>query len=56
MLFAFRQQLAAWLPDGTGFGSPALLGCSPTPGAAAKIGRALQAASLRGKRPGRTDP
>ncbi len=56
MIFTFRQQVAAWLPEGTGFGAPALLGGSPTPGAAAKIGRALHAASRRRKQEERTDP
>jgi hypothetical protein len=39
--FAFRQQIAAWMPDGTCLGSPGLLGRPATPGAAEKIGRAL---------------
>jgi hypothetical protein len=41
MFFAFRGQFAAWMPDGTCFGSEALLGTTATPGAAERIGRAL---------------
>jgi hypothetical protein len=41
MLFAFRQQIAAWMPDGTGLGPATLLGRPATPGAAEKIGHAL---------------
>jgi hypothetical protein len=48
--FAFRQQFAAWLPDGTCLGAPALL-CRPeTPGAAEAVGRALSDAWERGER------
>jgi hypothetical protein len=49
MFFAFRGQIAAWMPDGTCLGPAALTGHSPTPDAAAKIGRALQEASERGR-------
>lgn len=39
--FVFRQQVAAWMPDGTCWGAVALLGRPETPGAAARIGKAL---------------
>jgi hypothetical protein len=55
MVFAFRRRVAVWMPDGTCFGSPDLLGGAPTPGAADKIGRALKEASLRGMREARAD-
>jgi hypothetical protein len=42
--FAFRQQLAAWAPDGTRFGAEALLGGPPTPEADRILGRALRRA------------
>jgi hypothetical protein len=48
--FAFRQQLAAWMPDGTAHGPAALLGRPATPDAAAKIGQALLSAWERGAR------
>jgi hypothetical protein len=51
MFFAFRGQVAAWMPDGTYLGPTALTGHSPTPDAAAKIGRVLQEASERGRPP-----
>jgi hypothetical protein len=41
MFFAFRHQFAAWMPDGTRFGSPELFAGPPTPDAAERIGRAL---------------
>ncbi len=47
MVIVFRNKVAAWLPDGTRFGSPALLGCAPTPGAAEKIGQRVPAASCK---------
>jgi hypothetical protein len=50
MFFAFRQQVAAWMPDGTCLGPATLLGRPATPGAAEKIGRALCEAC----RPGRS--
>jgi hypothetical protein len=47
--FAFRRSFAAWMPDGTCLGPPALLGGPETPGAAEKIGRALREAEARGE-------
>jgi hypothetical protein len=43
MFFAFQNRFAAWMPDGTRFGDPELLGGPPTPGAAQAIARALRA-------------
>lgn len=40
-----RDLAAAWLPDGTRWGSPALLGSAPHPAAAQHIGLALQDAA-----------
>jgi hypothetical protein len=48
--FVFRQQAAAWLPDGTCWGAESLLGRPPTAGAADRIGKALSEAWRRGKR------
>jgi hypothetical protein len=48
--FVFRQQAAAWLPDGTRWGAEALLNRPQTPGAQAKIGKALIEAWRRGER------
>lgn len=48
--FAFRQAVAAWMPDGTCWGAEALLGRPPTAGAAERIGKALREASRRGER------
>jgi hypothetical protein len=47
MFFAFRQHVAAWMPDGTCFGAVALLGRPATPGAAETIGKALRDACER---------
>jgi hypothetical protein len=47
--FAFRHQLAAWMPDGTCLGPPDLLGRAPTPDAAEKIGQALRTAWQQGE-------
>lgn len=47
--FAFRQSLAAWMPDGTCAGPEALLGQKPWPDAGRRIGRALKAAWERGE-------
>jgi hypothetical protein len=41
MFIAFRDRAAAWLPDGTRQGSPALSLGPATPDAARKIGEAL---------------
>jgi hypothetical protein len=49
MLFAFRGKWAAWLPDGTGWGSESLLGRPPTIGGDVRIGQALQEAWERGE-------
>jgi hypothetical protein len=49
MFFAFRKQVAAWLPDGTCLGAEMLLGRRATPGAAEKIGQALAEAWDRGE-------
>ena len=45
MFFFFRQQVAAWMPDGTRLGPVALTGGPETPRAADRIGRALRDAS-----------
>ncbi len=50
MFFAFRQQLAVWMPDGTCHGPSSLLGRPATPDALDKIGSALRAAWERGER------
>jgi hypothetical protein len=49
--FAFRQQVAAWMPDGTCLGPETLLGRPETPDAARRIGRALVEAWQRGEEP-----
>jgi hypothetical protein len=49
MFFVFRDQLAAWMPDGTRYGPAALTGCLPTRGALERIGRALRAAAVLGR-------
>jgi hypothetical protein len=45
MFFTSREEIAAWIPDGTRVGPPALLGGPPTPGGEAAIGAALWAAT-----------
>jgi hypothetical protein len=47
--FAFRNHLAAWMPDGTCLGPQSLLGRPETPGAAGRIGAALVDAWQRGE-------
>jgi hypothetical protein len=47
--FAFRHQLAAWMPDGTCLGPETLLGRPETPDAARRIGQALYDAWQRGE-------
>ena len=44
MFYVFRQQIAAWMPDGTRLGPPAWIGGPSSPNAAEKIGTALLAA------------
>ncbi len=44
MFFAFRQQIAVWMPDGTSYGPMSLLGRPATPHALEKIGVALRKA------------
>ncbi len=48
MFFAFRDQFAAWMPDGTRYGPAWRTGGPATPGALERIGQALNAACLRG--------
>jgi hypothetical protein len=50
MFFAFRDRIAAWMPDGTRYGPPSLTGGPETPDALAKIGQALREASERGRK------
>jgi hypothetical protein len=50
MFFAFREQVAAWMPDGTCYGPAALTGGPPTAGALEKLGQALRQASAQGRR------
>jgi hypothetical protein len=50
MFFAFRGQVAAWMPDGTCHGPASLTGTAPTAGAMERIGQALQKASDKGAR------
>jgi hypothetical protein len=45
MFFVFRRQVAGWMPDGTRFGPPSLLGGAATPGAETRFAATLQAAS-----------
>jgi hypothetical protein len=49
MFFAWRKDVAAWLPDGTIFGPPKITGSPVSPDASRKIALALQAATARGK-------
>jgi hypothetical protein len=48
--FAFRQLLAAWMPDGTRLGPASLTGAPPSADAGRRIGQALLAAWERGER------
>jgi hypothetical protein len=45
MFFAYKKNVAAWMPDGTRFGPQSLTGGPPSPNAAEVIGRALAEAS-----------
>ena len=44
MFFIFRDQIAAWAPDGTRLGPMSILGRPPTPDGAERIGAMLRAA------------
>jgi hypothetical protein len=46
VFFLFRDQFAAWMPDGTRLGPPPLIGGPATPDAARRIGSALKRAGL----------
>lgn len=48
MLFVFRNQVAAWLPDGTRYGPAAIIGGASTEGALEAIGKRLREAGRRG--------
>jgi hypothetical protein len=50
MFFTFRQQIAAWMPDGTCHGPRALVGRGSTPGALDRMGKALWQAWERARR------
>ncbi len=47
--FFFRSSVAAWLPDGTRWGPPNLIGGSSTPGALEKISNTLASAEQEGR-------
>lgn len=51
VLFVWRREVAAWLPDGTRLGPSRLTGAAPTPDARRKVARALRSATERGRRP-----
>jgi hypothetical protein len=51
MLFVYRQQIAAWMPDGTRYGPASLTGGPATPDALGKLAQALRAASQWGVTP-----
>jgi hypothetical protein len=53
VFFVFRDKVAAWMPDGTRLGPLAFTGGPATPGAAARVGAALRAASNEGRGDGR---
>jgi hypothetical protein len=44
MFFFYRNQFAAWMPDGTRLGPAALIGGAATPNALERIGMALNRA------------
>jgi hypothetical protein len=52
MFFVFRDQIAAWMPDGTRHGPASIVGGPSTPGALKKIGMALRAASIASRSDG----
>ena len=45
----YRQQFAAWLPDGTRLGALPINGGTATPNAESLVSKALREAALRGK-------
>ena len=45
MFFVFRDQIAAWMPDGTRIGPMSLIGGRPTPDGPERLGLALRVAS-----------
>jgi hypothetical protein len=49
MFFIFREQVAAWMPDGTRYGPASITGGPATPGAPAKIAGVLRQAVQRSK-------
>jgi hypothetical protein len=49
MFYAFRAQIAAWMPDGTRVGPEPIIGGRATPDGLARLGAALGAAAARGK-------
>jgi hypothetical protein len=49
LFFAFRRRIAAWMPDGTGWGAEALLERPATPAAADRIAQALREAEAAGR-------
>ncbi|HMB04518.1 MAG TPA: hypothetical protein VKP69_12365, partial [Isosphaeraceae bacterium] len=49
MFYAFRAQIAAWMPDGTRVGPEPIIGGRATPDGLAGLGAALGAAAARGK-------
>jgi hypothetical protein len=49
MFYVFRDQIAAWMPDGTRVGPVPIVGGRSTPDAPERIGAALRAAAERGK-------
>jgi hypothetical protein len=52
LFYVTREEVAAWLPDGTRLGPRRLIGGEPTPGAAERIAAALRSAeSVGGKSP-----
>ena len=48
MFYVSSEEFAAWMPDGTCFGSPRLIGGESSPDAAERIAAALRAAEESG--------
>jgi hypothetical protein len=49
MFYVFRDQIAAWMPDGTRVGPVPIVGGRSTPDALERIGEAIRTAAERGK-------